>query len=286
VKNSVFITCVGRKVSLVKAFKDAGWYVYGADSDRSAAALRFCDQEAYTDSVIDELSVPPWDLVVPTRDGELLNYAGQGMKAMCASRETIEICRNKLMMGKVLEDAGLKTPKVLFCKPQDGAGSRNSMMMYQEFINGEEYSVDLFADFSGTVISVVPRRRLKVLSGESSVTETCKNSALIAEAIKLSSVLKLIGHSVLQCFVSGGNIIWTDVNCRFGGASIVAIKAGCLSPLWMKELINGYNVKPCIGDYKVGLIGRSYTEWDFDGLYIQRELVNWEVLTFMQVLFT
>lgn len=270
-KNQILILSVSRKVSLVKAFKDAGFYVIGQDIDPNAVALKFCDEIAQPDT---EIGV---DMILPTRDNDLV------LRTHGSSQETIDICCDKVRFSTWCEANGFLAPKTLytqetrergvigraFVKPRFSSSQNKAEgfveCVYQERLLGEEYSIDLFADFQGRVISAVPRKRLRVVNGESIITTTVSHDSLIQQSVQLSEKLGLIGHNCLQCFVSvGGDIYWTDCNVRFGGASIVSIKAGLASPLWYLKLINGDKVESCIGKYTIGLMGRSYTDWTFD----------------------
>ena len=111
---------------------------------------------------------------------------------------------------------------------------------------------------------MVPRKRVRTIAGESTVSVTVSYPSLVEEATRLSKELSLVGHNVLQCFSVGKVHTWTDVNLRFGGGSRVGIEAGCKSPEWLLKLVNGWMVEPCVGNYKAGLIGRSYSEWVFE----------------------
>lgn len=248
-KNRVLISSISRKVSLVKSFQDAGWYVIGNDLDNNAVGLRFCDSRMVLDKV---------DLWIPTRDGELIRayeYNGWPTKA-------IDICTDKFKFYKFCKGIGIKTPEVYFVKPRISSSGKEVECVWQELIEGQELSVDLFADFKSNLISVVPRTRIKVINGESCVTQTVTLEPFILKDVrKLVSTLRLVGHNCLQCFVKDGEAIWTDINLRFGGASAVAIKAGCLSPRWLMLLVNGKKISSEIGKHKVGLTGYSYTEW-------------------------
>lgn len=251
-RNKVLITSVGRKVSLVKAFKDAGWWVIGHDTDRSAIALKFCDGFG------DWTSNP--DIWIPTRDAEIESaYEYNDWPTT-----HLDNCLDKFKFYEFCKKHGFKTPEVYFVKPRISRSGKETECVWQEFVGGEEISVDLFANLQGKVISVVPRKRLKVLNGESVITQTVKNKPLLQESIVLSNALGLIGHNCLQGFWRNGSMVWTDVNPRYGGASIVGIKAGCQSPEWLLKLINGDIVDTHIGLYKVGLTGSSYTEWTFE----------------------
>ena len=246
--NRVLITSVGRKVSLVKEFKKAGWYVIGQDKNPDSIALRFCD------SCFDSP-----DLIIPTRDEELFLYEGQ---FATPELKTLETCTDKFKFYEWCKANGFNTPEVYFVKPRISKSGKEVECVWQEVIKGEEYSIDLFA-WGGKVISVVPRKRIKTANGESTITQTVKWEPLWLEAQAISQSLGLVGHNVLQCFLSNGKLVWTDVNCRYGGASVVGIRAGCQSPKWLLTIINGGTVEPCIGEYKVGLAGYSYTDWEF-----------------------
>lgn len=253
----VLITSVGRKIALLRAFK-AHWskegMVYASDDNPLAMGLK----EANT--ALLPLRVEDYDLIIPTRDAELAKFAGlRG----CNSLETVETCTDKLKFFNHCTKHGFKTPLVYFVKPRVSYSGKETECVWQEFVDGEEYSVDMFTDFEGNVISAVPRKRIQVSHGESVITETVANDRLLEESVSLSKSLRLIGHHVLQAFIKDGSIIWLEANARFGGASIVGIEAGCNSPKWLWEIVNGETVKPCIGDYKVGVMGFSYTNWEF-----------------------
>lgn len=248
----VCIESVGRKVSLVKAFQEAGWDVYGQDLNPNAPALKFCKQIVGGVYLSDYL----W---IPTRDAEIADaWSINGWDS-----HPIEICVDKLRFHEWCKENGFKSPEVYFVKPRISKSGKEVECVWQEKLVGEEYSVDVFLDFNSKPISAVPRKRVLVSNGEASVTTTVSHQLLLEESLSLAQSLRLVGHNVLQAFVDGQKITWTDVNCRFGGASIVAIKAGCKSPEWLLKLVNGEMVKPVIGDYKVGLTGYSYTEWLF-----------------------
>ena len=252
-KNRVLILSVSRKVSLVKAFKDAGWVVIGQDKDPNAVALKFCDE---IDDFQSEIKA---DLIIPTRDAELKQGSYR------CSDETIDICIDKFKFYKWCKANGFQTPEVYFVKPRVSTSSKETECVWQEFIEGEEYSIDCYSSIiDGTPISIVPRKRLKVLSGESIQTITMANDMIIQSTMKLLISLGLKGVSCIQCFVLMDKIVYIDINARVGGASIVGLRAGCYFPSWMLQELNGEKVVPQIGNYKVGVMGRSFSDWTFD----------------------
>jgi len=131
----------------------------------------------------------------------------------------------------------------LVLKPSQGRGSRGVVIIktselkdykdrltsepyvVQPFLNGKEYTVDTLHDFEGKVLNIVPRERLVTESGISTVTRTVKEDKLIEAVVELSSVLKFSGANCMQFIQQGSEFFLTDVNPRFGGGSILSLKA-------------------------------------------------------------
>ena len=218
-------------------------------------------------------------LIINTRDEELKlfsTYKKQlqsiGCLLMLASTETLDICQNKVKFFKFCEKNRIGVPKTYweskdikypaFAKPIYGKASRGTFKIHsktdipdistniiQEYVDWPEYTVDLFADFKGNVISVVPRKRIKVVDGESHVSETENNSIIINKSIDLCQKLNLVGHNVIQCFYKKGQIKFIEVNPRFGGASNLSFKSGANSPKFLIDLLKNKPITPQIGKF-------------------------------------
>jgi len=113
-----------------------------------------------------------------------------------------------------------------------------SDFIFQEYINSPEYTIDSFYGKSGELVCAVPRERLKVINGESIVSETVYIPELIDLAEKLSLVFDFLGHVTIQVFFNGTKISLVEINPRFGGASNLSFNAGLNSPEWTLNLIN------------------------------------------------
>jgi carbamoyl-phosphate synthase large subunit len=240
-------------------------------------------------------------LIVPTRDEELLvfsenidKFVAIGTAVMVSSKETIAICSDKLKFASFCIANGIPVPKTfgnndlrdgemhfpLIIKSRFSKGSKNvfrvsgmgelhCLLSYvqdpliQEYIEGREYTIDIFADFEGRVISVVPRLRLSVFGGESFIGKTVKDYSLIDAAIHLATELKLIGHGTIQCFCNRGDIRFIEVNPRFGGGAALGFSAGANTPLYLIQLLKGKEVKSQIGNFIDGHIMLRYTSDKF-----------------------
>lgn len=235
-------------------------------------------------------------LLIPTRDEELSffaehkdEFADVDTFVMVSDTNVVKVCQDKKLFIEFCQEKGFAIPESynysdlgyvdfpLFIKPRYGKGGRQAVCVnskeeleiilkqmpeaiIQEFIQAPEYTVDLFADFTGEVISVVPRERVHVFGGESFVSKTANNPLLIQETIRLARELRLIGHNTIQCFLDKGIVKFIEVNPRFGGAAHLGFAAGAFTPLFLIKLLKGEKLKPMIGEFKDNYVMLRYTE--------------------------
>ncbi len=103
----------------------------------------------------------------------------------------------------------------------------NSNYIFQEFINADEYTVDVFIDKNSQIISIVPRLRMEVRAGEVSKAKTVKDRDIV-DAIK-RLVVKLdgaYGCITIQLFKTESRIIFIEINPRFGGGYPLSYLSG------------------------------------------------------------
>lgn len=167
----ILFTGVGRRIELIKAFREASLVlnksikIYGADMAASAPALCFCDETrkicamrdpAYIDELLKICADDEIDLVIPTIDTDLLvlsqskyRFDEIGTKVMISSYEMVSICRDKNYTSDFFVKCGLHAPRTYndagsysgaypcFIKPKDGSSSINAFKVNDE----EELSV-------------------------------------------------------------------------------------------------------------------------------------------------
>jgi carbamoyl-phosphate synthase large subunit len=204
-------------------------------------------------------------LIVPTRDDELTVFerlrpalGESGTRVLVPSSGALRICLDKQLFVETCLDLGLPVPKVhsaateprypVFVRPVVGAAGRGarivrdsrdwsaivgalSGLVVQEFVEDPEYSIDVLSDLAGRSRQAVSRLRLRVAAGEAVVSKIETVAPLIEAARTLCDRLGLIGHSIVQAFYSReSGVRLIEVNPRFGGASILSIRAGLDSP--------------------------------------------------------
>ena len=267
--------------------------IFTGDVDSDAVGLMYSDKHLilpkdkdldFIDKMLDICLENNIELIIPTRDEELPLFAKNvkkfnecGCSVLVSSLETINICQNKSEFFWFCEDNKINVPKTYwnrddivypsFAKPVYGKASKgvfkmsndedlsklNDGMIVQEYIDWQEYTIDLFSDFESNIISVIPRKRIKILNGESHIGETENNEHIINESINLANKLKLIGHNVIQCFYKDGIVKFIEVNPRYGGASNLSFKSGANTPEFLIKLLKGEKIKSQIKDFKDGL---------------------------------
>ena len=246
--------------------------------------------EYYLDEIIQICKKEEIALVVPTIDTELLIMASNkdyleaetGAKVLISDLSVVEVCRNKTESQRFFEKNNFGVPKEIkdihaenfefpvFIKPLDGSSSINAFKVnnqqeldffysyidrpiVQEMMIGEEYTIDVFLDFKGNIITMVPRKRLATRSGEIAKGLIVKDREIIEDVKRLMNVLKPIGHITVQCMKTKKGIQYIEINPRFGGGAPMAIKAGADSCKNLYRLLRGerlsYNE-----DYKENLL--------------------------------
>jgi carbamoyl-phosphate synthase large subunit len=100
--------------------------------------------------------------------------------------------------------------------------------VFQEYIQGDEFTVDAFIDRYGTVVSIVPRQRLEIRAGEVSKAKAVRDQQIIQIVKKLCSTLKgAYGCITIQLFKTlEKKIIFIEINPRFGGGYPLSFHAG------------------------------------------------------------
>jgi len=220
------------------------------------------------------------DLLIPTIDTDLLSlpenkekFEAIGTRVMISAPNKIRICHDKNNTSQFFVDCGLHAPMPVndwkeyksgfpaFIKPKDGSSSINAfkveneeeLVIYagqvedyivQPFVSGKEYTIDIFCDWNGNPISIVPRERLQVRVGEVLKTRIDLDQTMIEESKKLCSAFKPCGPMTVQLIRDAAGIDWfIEINPRFGGGAPLSMKAGARSVEVILRLMDGESIE-------------------------------------------
>lgn len=272
-------------------------------ADRSFLVPKVTDKD-YIPFLLDKCKKENIKLIVPLIDPELPilarereNFLKEGIMPLISSYETVMIGYDKLLTYRFLVENSFPSPKTflldrdfskekldfpLIIKPRFGSASigvqkcenyqdvefyarKISEPILQEFLQGDEITLDVLCDFEGNPLSIVQRKRLKVRGGEVERGITIKNYELLSLALELVKILKPFGVINIQCFSTSNGFYFTEINPRFGGGYPLTHYAGVNFPNSIIKLVKGERVEPLIGEYKEGVLMLRYDEGIFIG---------------------
>lgn len=219
--------------------------------------------------------------LIPTIDTDLLPLAQNrplfealGTQVLVADPEKVAVCRDKRRTAAYFRSLGLTTPETVdsylhytsgfpaFIKPFDGSGSIHANRaenmaqleqlakklpggyIIQPFVNGTEYSVDVFCDFQGRPVYITPRIRMAVRDGEALQGQIYHHRDITAQILHLLKDLLPRGPITVQLIrdVSGINH-YIEINPRFGGGAPLSMKAGADSARALLQLLLGQQLE-------------------------------------------
>lgn len=221
------------------------------------------------------------DLLIPTIDTDLLilsknvqEFEKAGAKVLISKPEKIAVCRDKNYTADFFESCGLKAPRTYndykkysgeypcFIKPKDGSSSINAFKVndlgelevyaekigdyiVQPYIEGKEYTIDIFCDFDGSPIYITPRERVAVRAGEVLKTKICMDDRMIQESRKLIEKFRPCGPMAVQLIRQDvtGEDYFIEINPRFGGGSPLSMNSGARSAEAILKMLSGERIE-------------------------------------------
>lgn len=250
-------------------------------------------------------------LLIPLIDPELYllslhkkEFEAIGVTLLVSSPRVNQMCANKRATYDFFKSIGVSTPEIfefdkllvddqaeypLLIKPVDGSCSVGVTKInnfqelvffkdyipnaiVQEFVVGEEYTLDILVDDQGKVRSIVPRLRMETRAGEVSKAITVKNYKLISATKKIvESLPGAFGCITVQCFLQkNGEIKFIEMNPRFGGGFPLSFQAGADFPRWIIEIVLGKDPEIEIDNWQDDLAMLRYD----NAIFVKREMIT------------
>lgn len=215
--------------------------------------------ESYsTKALISELLSRNIKWVIPTRDGELTFWSEikellkvEGIEVLVSKLGTLTTTMDKLEFSQwsnrenfpviktwsianpnsdeeiVIKERFAAAPKNTYIGVKESQSqalaSKLSEPIFQKFMPGKEYSVDVWVHSSEN-IQVSARSREVIIDGEARVTRMFASSKLESLAENMARKLEINGPAVIQFIEdSAGNFLPIECNARIGGASTFSI---------------------------------------------------------------
>jgi len=222
-------------------------------------------------NIIDKYSI---EVLMPSSGYDIFPFSEyksklkkHGVFPIVSDRKILEICRDKIstfnhlnkefsLPFTTLNPQEIDTYPII-AKPRYGKGSRDviqvndqkelqyvsskyTSMIYQEYLPGDEYTIDVMSDLDGNPIVSVPRVRLQTKSGISTKGKIILDKYLIEESMEIVRKLKIIGPSCIQMKKDKiGDFKLVEINPRLGGGTIFTTLAGANFPKMIIDLVEG-----------------------------------------------
>ena len=308
---NILITCIGSapQSAISRILKKNNYNLIGIDIQKICVGNFICDEyiscpkvsddnyKIFIENILEKYKID----CIFVGHHELLffsknkNYLESNFKCriFVNDEEFINISNNKRLTYDFCKKNNINVPNIkqiterpIILKPIEGCGSIglkilktvedqdiavDDSFIIQEFIEGEEYTVDILSDIDGNFIVAVPKKRLLVKNGQSFKSIVCKDNSVISFCRDICE--KMNNKSAINIQVikqkNTGKIFLIEINPRFATTINLSIEAGVHIPKMMLE--NNY-IK-C--DYEDGLVMvRDYKEYFVSNKCIPSNKIN------------
>lgn len=193
-----------------------------------------------------------------------------GANAVVSDIEVLEICRDKMRTYQELLPR-FKVPftttepdKIpsfpVIAKPRSGKGSRDVIMIedesdlryvtskyhdmiFQQYLPGIEYTIDVLSDLNKEPLFAVPRIRLQTKGGISTKGKIVRNQKMEEDCMNIAKSIGIRGPCCIQMKEThDSEPQLVEVNARLGGGTIFTTLAGANMPELILDLVEGQEI--------------------------------------------
>ena len=262
------------------------------------ATLPLITDSKFFDRALDVIEREQVSLILPTSGFDIVVYSQRkaeleqrGVTVAMSDYPAIENCMDKWRFHQLTHEHfplprttrepqhGVSFP--CFVKPIRGKGSRGialcrtadelayqmekqSDLLIQEYLPGEEYSIDVLSDLHGEPIVAVPRVRLATKEGISVKGKTVRDPFIEETCLELARFLNLKGPTCMQMRRDeNGQPKFLEVNPRMGGGTIFSTLAGANFAALLVDMAMGKTVQA--PTFRELTVLRYYEEIVLDG---------------------
>ena len=228
----------------------------------AAYMMPLIEHPDFFDMLFDIIARESVDIVIPALDPFLIPISRRrqeieqrGAQLLLSPTESLMITRDKwvtynhlyghipLPKSWILQEE-VEASFPLFIKPRTGSGSVHAfrvddasqfdyyfrhieLPIVQEFLTGDEYTVDCLAATDGTLLVSIPRKRLDVRNGVCIKGQIVASDVLDDMATKISSLVRFQGPFFFQAIEDAhGTPRLTEINARISGTMSLSSASG------------------------------------------------------------
>jgi len=262
-KKALFVSA-GRRVEMARLWKKEGWNLSFYElsenvpvsklADKIIVGKKFNDLD-FEDHISDIINQNNYDIVIPFMDSavislsKLKNNKAFGRNLLVSNFIPSMICYDKALFANFIlnnfstfypEKVDGKYPVIY--KPRFGHGSGGVIIaknpldelyinkngyVAQNYVDGSEYSVDIYLSLETTYVAGVARKRLRVGAGGEVISSQIVNKDyLVHFAIDVAQTLGIVGPCNIQFILNDTDLYIIEINPRFGGGYTFSMAAG------------------------------------------------------------
>lgn len=128
-------------------------------------------------------------------------------------------------------------------------------VIYQEYLNGQEYGADIINDLNGETQNVIVRKKLAMRSGETDIAQLTDEPSIKKTLMHLGKITKHIANMDCDVFLVNNIPYVLEMNARFGGGYPFSHMGGCNLPKAIVEWVKGETVDKDTISAKTGITG-------------------------------
>ena len=128
-------------------------------------------------------------------------------------------------------------------------------IIYQEYLDGQEYGADIINDLDGNHKSVIVKKKIAMRAGETDIAQIVDVPEISKELTRLGNLTGHIANMDVDVFLVDGKTFVLEMNARFGGGYPFSHMGGCNLPMAIVSWQNNKDVSEEKLMAKIGAIG-------------------------------
>lgn len=235
------------------------------------------EESLFVDKLFELVKIHKVTVLMPSSGFDIYPYSKYrkelqelGANAVVSDIEVLEICRDKVRTYQELLPR-FKVPftttepdKIpsfpVIAKPRSGKGSRDVIMIedesdlryvtskyhdmiFQQYLPGIEYTIDVLSDLNKEPLFAVPRIRLQTKGGISTKGKIVRNQKMEEDCMNIAKSIGIRGPCCIQMKEThDSEPQLVEVNARLGGGTIFTTLAGANMPELILDLVEGQEI--------------------------------------------
>lgn len=236
------------------------------------------DSKLYITRLFEIVEKHKIEILMPSSGYDIYQYSENkekllklGALPVVSDKKTMERCRDKMQTFSYLSkkfdlpfttlDYKRTSRFPIIAKPRYGKGSKGIVkidnekelkyvqikkdnLIFQEYLPGTEYTIDVLSDLECEPIIAVPRIRLETKAGISTMGKIVMDENISDTCKSIAKYLKIRGPCCIQMKESEEGILKiVEVNPRLGGGTFFTTLAGANFPAMILDMVYGKKLK-------------------------------------------